>query len=95
MMELESWEATFESNFENGSTSESSTSRIVCDSSNPVMMRWKADKNGSQASLVGPDGSKDTADIVSMCVLYIILYTEMSSHIYHTVGGPLESIVSN
>ena len=70
MMELESWEATFESNFENGSTSESSTSRIVCDSSNPVMMRWKADKNGSQASLVGPDGLKDTADIVSMCVCY-------------------------
>ena len=69
MMELESWEATFESNFENGSTSESSTSRIVCDSSNPVMMHWKADKNGSQASLVGQEGSKDTADIMSRCVL--------------------------
>ena len=73
MMELESWEATFQSNFENGSTSESSTSRIVCDSSNPVVMRWQADKNGSQASLVGPDGSKDTADIVSMCVCLSML----------------------
>ena len=34
-----------------------------------------ADKNGSQASLVGPDGSNDTADIVSMCVCLIYFCT--------------------
>ena len=55
-MELECWEASFQSNFENGSASESSTSRFSCDSSNPMMMSWQADKSGSQASLFGANG---------------------------------------
>ena len=46
-MELECWQASFQSNFKNGSTSESSTS---------MMMSWQADKSGSQASLFGANG---------------------------------------
>jgi len=69
-MELECWEASFQSNFENGSASESSTSRFSCDSSNPMMMSWQADKSGSQASLFGASGglTQTAATPVRLCV---------------------------
>ena len=69
-MELECWEASFESNLENGSTSESSISRILCDSSNPMMMIWQADKNGSVFTpwWINTNGSETVCVCVVRCM---------------------------
>ena len=69
-MELECWEATFRSDAEDGSVSESSTSRFMCDSSNPVMMRWQANRNGS--TLVGGSTQTEATPVrVLNCVVCV------------------------
>ena len=81
-MELECWEASFQANSENGSNSESSTSRILCDSSYPMIMRWQADKNGSQASLFGGSTTQATVTSVSMTVCVFGCVCPFIDHAY-------------